>query len=59
MVSVKWTTYIIYIYIYMLVVNNYTAAIVMEKKVNRNHDGDWDPFLYVSIYLVALNVVRF
>jgi hypothetical protein len=32
--------------ILMLVVKNYTAAIVMKKKmVHGNHDGDWDPFL--------------
>jgi hypothetical protein len=33
----------------MLVVNNYTAAIVMKKKVNRNHDGDWDAGITMGI----------
>ena len=32
----------------MLVVNNYAAAIVMKKNVNRNRDRDRDPFLCPS-----------
>ena len=35
----------------MLIVNKYTAAIVMKME-HRNHDGDWDPFLYLTYYLL-------
>ena len=33
----------------ILVVNNYTTAFVMERKMKHwNHDGDLNPFLYMN-----------
>jgi hypothetical protein len=43
----------------MLVVNNYTVAIVMEKKVNKNQDGDWDPFLSPSMSIATSSPLFF